>query len=163
MYAINDFQENFSVLRIGLALVRSTHLSTSRHSSISSFSPVRIPRSFLKTLRLSSWLWPPSTNMRNMWVPCMLIGFNLWERQCSNPWLEQPWIKDHVPMVFLYIQAKPGSSDTKEAIEGINHHIPKTFTTDFPFYLVLAYRMNKWENDVVLPCFTHTEKSWKLV
>ena len=68
-------------------------------------------------------------------------------------------------MVFLYIQAKPGSSDTKEAIEEINHHLPKTFTTDFPFYLVLAYRMNKWENDVgsTLFYFTRTEKSWRLV
>ena len=53
------------------------------------------------------------------------------------------WKKDHVPVVSFYIQAKPGSSDTKEAIEDINHHLAETFAQDFPFYLVLAYRMSK--------------------
>ena len=45
-------------------------------------------------------------------------------------------------MVSLYIQAKSGSSTTEEALKKINRHLGQTFVQDFPFYLVLAYRMH---------------------
>lgn len=48
----------------------------------------------------------------------------------------------------FYIQAKSGSSHTKDAMEEMNCHLAQTFGQDFPFYLVLAYRMYKWGNDL---------------
>ena len=65
----------------------------------------------------------------------------------------------------FYIQAKSGSSHTKDAMEEMNCHLAQTFAQDFPFYLVLAYRMYKWGNDLyssallcthcLLACYIH--------
>ena len=43
----------------------------------------------------------------------------------------------------FYIQAKSGSSHAKDVIEEMNCRLAQTFAQDFPFYLVVAYRMYK--------------------
>ena len=46
-------------------------------------------------------------------------------------------------VVFLAIQGKQGSYTTDEVLRMISRHVAKTFPRDFPFYLVLAYKMHK--------------------
>lgn len=46
--------------------------------------------------------------------------------------------------LFLWkIQGKPDQSQVKDALQKLHKHMDSVFYKDFPFYIVLAYRLHK--------------------
>ena len=78
----------------------------------------------------------------------VMFIFNEYEKYVSALYVTYYKLCDSPACYSSVFQAKPGSShtDVNEALKQINCHLVRTFPRDFPFHLVLASNMYKWED-----------------